>query len=163
MSGLRRGRWRSWGSRSYGEPYSIVLDAVYSDDKHVATSRSPRNRRDRHCNWEVERRALWGARRAANLKGSADPERLVSGRARDHEGIPVLIINRKLGGMSVVGLVPVHLNHPGNREWMRGWPNLGPSAAQKEEEPLADFCAIREENLSPHVLRGRKPPARRVD
>lgn len=130
-----------------------MLVGVYSDDKNVAASWHPRNRRDGHCNWNVKCRASWGSGGSADFELGGEPEWLVSGRTRDHEGRAVFINNCELNGMFRVRLVPVDLNEPGDREWLRAWPNLGPCTPQKEEEALADFRAIRQEDLSAHSFR----------
>jgi hypothetical protein len=106
-----------------------VLDPVYVDDQNIVTAGRPWNRRNRNCDRNIKCCSLRAPRGSADLKGSLEPERLVSSEARDHEGIPVHIINRELGHMCLVGFGPVDLNNTGDGEWLHGWPDLVPSAA----------------------------------
>jgi len=157
VSGLRRLDYYR-GGWSHRESHPVLFVAIYSDYENVITSWRPREWRDRHSYGQVECCSLRNPRRAANLKGRGESERLLAGQAWDHKRVPVLVLNREFRCMSLVGLVPSDLDDAGDCEWLRKWSGMDPRTTEKKQETFADLRAICQDDFSSQRWR---PSARR--
>ena len=113
----------------------------------------------------MERRPLWNSGRPPHLELSTQSEclGLSCQAALNEERVTVDVLDHKFEGVPQIALLPIYFNKPGDCERLRQRADLVPGTAQKKEETLADFGAVRQKDFRPHALRRRTSGAMRVE